>query len=730
MSKNFIPKNILEEALPYTRAMKGVDWTMGHVLNWEAAATQKKQTVKYKMEDTISMYGKSIKCSPAYIYLGTYCNSRNRSNIVSGYHTMRRFKTRMISKQQFAVHGMGIDYWKLPTMIQLRFIATFYNAYTHTYAQVLPTEMIQEMDNAQFKSTMHMLGIKTYRVDKAAFHLWTGISSTRDKYNAAKTKFLHKIHSYSGKYKHHLHKGFEDKTLTSYRPYQELDEARQILMPRVPVDIFKKMPKKELKHYLDKAQIQHQIKQLHKYHPFKITKWKPKKFTPYQILDFATCEHKLRPLFKLVTKDATMFNELFYRFSVWDHDKNTKHDKFGRRQCKLCNKFTELPLKMHTATVCQALKPYRRAFCQNMHTTLGKIYKKGIWVHQQQYAQEVLHTLQNFTTSQYPTMKDNQSFWKMICGADHVRVTRDHKNGVTRRDLRYSGQTAKRNDQRLFWEATRAWCGKYLHAIERCWKAKNPRNNIKNKWKQWQFEPGKRGTNFNHRRLHWNCQNNEEFTRIMTDNDINENNTIIIATDGSRSSKQGREHAGLGIVIKFKGETYALAQGIGRQGILHAELRALVIAFKFMQWLKLPLKTTPVCIITDSRICFEYYFGNKKNHNNIPYPNLTREFHTLAHNHDVCLIKVPSHEDQHGRTTIEYNDEADKYAEIGRKTSENLNQFKVPEHYLGRYKNIDIPDLNNTPNQDLRYDSVTSVWLHGQIVTLPVVNNQKGGTMD
>ena len=68
-------------------------------------------------------------------------------------------------------------------MTRLHFIRTFYTAYTQTNAQILPTEMITEMENTQLIST---IGIKTYRVDIEAFQLWTGISSTRDKYNVAK----------------------------------------------------------------------------------------------------------------------------------------------------------------------------------------------------------------------------------------------------------------------------------------------------------------------------------------------------------------------------------------------------------------------------------------------------------------------------------------------------------------------------------------------------------------
>ena len=122
------------------------------------------------------------------------------------------------------------------------------------------------------------------------------------------------------------------------------------------------------------------------------------KITACQILDFSTCEKELGPIFRLNTKYMTTFNELFYRFSIWDKDPKTKINPDGHRQCKLCLEHTDKPLKVHTAIHCTALKPHRRAFCQNIHTALGKIYKKGIWVHQQDYAQTVLQTLHNIAT--------------------------------------------------------------------------------------------------------------------------------------------------------------------------------------------------------------------------------------------------------------------------------------------------------------------------------------------
>ena len=221
----------------------------------------------------------------------------------------------------------------------------------------------------------------------------------------------------------------------------------------------------------------------------------------------------------------TTFNELFYRFSIWDKDPKTKINPDGHRQCKLCLEHTDKPLKVHTAIHCTVLKPHRRAFCQNMHTALGKIYKKGVWVHQQDYAQTVLQTLHNIATNQNPPEQDKERLWKITCGSDGVKVDRCHRTGVTTCDLQYTDNTAKRGEQRLFWEETRAWSGKYLYAIERCWKAKNPRNNIKTKWKTWRFEECvRRGTNFNYRRLHWNCV---FFSLALCINVFNASNSII-----------------------------------------------------------------------------------------------------------------------------------------------------------------------------------------------------------
>ena len=79
------------------------------------------------------MNGVGLKCVPSYIWLCVYCNSRNANNIVSGIHTMRRFKTRMNSKQHYAIHGMSVDYWKLRGVHNdLRTSPAHFVAYTMT----------------------------------------------------------------------------------------------------------------------------------------------------------------------------------------------------------------------------------------------------------------------------------------------------------------------------------------------------------------------------------------------------------------------------------------------------------------------------------------------------------------------------------------------------------------------------------------------------------------------
>ena len=718
-----IPKQLREEAQPYIKAMKGANWPTGHILNWTDAFIQKRATMKHKMEQRIKMNRISLQCVPSYVYLGTICNQMNPDNLVSGRQTMRRFKSKMISKQQYAVHDMGVDYWNLPTMIRLKFISTFYTAYTHTYAQILPPEMIPEMDDAQLISTMHMLKIKTHRVDKPAFQVWTGISSTRDKYNAAKVGFLHKIHHHHGEFEHYLHKGFKNKTITNYRPYEELTEALDMVLPAITIEDLTKKKTADLKAELNYAQIQQKMNQLSQYNPMKITNWKPKKFTPYKILDFKTCSKELSPCFQLNDKDMDTFNELFYRFSIWDQDPTLDTNDYGDKFCKICGKSTKLPMKVHTAICCPRLKTHRRAFCQYMHTKLGKIYKRGHWVHQQRYAQQVLNTLHNIATNQRPSPTDNRNFWKIICGADHTKTTHNKQTGIMRHELHYNGHTAKLKTQRLFWEATRALSGKYLYAIHRCWTAKDPRRNIKNKWKEWPFEHIKKGTNFNHRRLHWNCANAQELKTFLTKNNINEHNTIIISTDGSMKSIRNRKYAGFGIIIKFKGKTYRFAQGIGCQDILYAELRALVAGFKLAEWLKLPIASTPICILTDSRICFEYYFGEAAK-KDAPFPSLTKQFHELTHKYNTCLIKIPSHENRFGRQSIELNDQADKLAEIGRNAAISTKQFHSPSSLLGPLTNHDSQSIiSKKSDQHLRYDPVTFFWYHSQVVTL-----QGGGT--
>ena len=247
------------------------------------------------------------------------------------------------------------------------------------------------------------------------------------------------------------------------------------------------------------------------------------------------------------------------------------------------------------------------------------------------------------------------------------------------------------------------------------------------KWDRWKYEPNYSGQ-VHHKRLHWNIQNASEFDQYLRDNNISASNTIIISTDGSLKIIDGQKHAGLGIYITYNGKQYSFAQGIGCQEILHAELRALVTSFHLIRKLGLPIDTTPICLITDNKTCFDYYFGHGNFDQNTPLPNLATEFNDLAHKYDVTLLKVPSHEDRYGRPTIELNDKADKLAEMGREASASNNQITLPKHYLGTYHSLsDHAHLDHSQSdQHLRYDPITILWYHTQNVALHVSSNHSG----
>ena len=215
-----------------------------------------------------------------------------------------------------------------------------------------------------------------------------------------------------------------------------------------------------------------------------------------------------------------------------------------------------------------------------------------------------------------------------------------------------------------------------------------------------------------------------DFDQYLKNNKLNTNNTIFVSTDGSLKIIDGRKHAGLGIYIMYKGKQYSFAQGIRCQGILHAELRALVTSFHLLRKLKLPIESTHICLITDNKACFDYYFGDGIFDQRTPLPNLATEYYELAHKYNVTLLKVPSHEDKYGRRTIMLNDKADKLAEIGRDASALNHQTKLPKHYLGNYHNLQY----GQSDQHLRYDPITFLWFHRQDLALHVSIDHAGGT--
>ena len=174
----------------------------------------------------------------------------------------------------------------------------------------------------------------------------------------------------------------------------------------------------------------------------------------------------------------------------------------------------------------------------------------------------------------------------MSFGWVSTHIARVRRISYPRDDIRdvhlyYYGKAARNAKENKFWILMRLWAAKYLHSIEKIWKAPNTLSKACDKW----IGPQAIGS-LTAKRLHWNIQNEIERRKYFKHNSIDMKDWIIIATDGSVKKGPGWRHAGLGVQIRFQGKVYELYQGLGDQPI------------------NLPYKTTPVCIRTDNETCF------------------------------------------------------------------------------------------------------------------------------
>ena len=378
-------------------------------------------------------------------------------------------------------------------------------------------------------------------------------------------------------------------------------------------------------------------------------------------------------------------------------------------KCKFCPIFTSDPLKVHIAICCPKFNTWRRRILKLMHSELTEIYQDGSGIHSQQTAQEILRILSKWivTNPICITEKDRLDLWSILCGANASEITRKPYLNIRSYILYYRRRHSKLKQENKFWILLRLWAAKYISSLEKMWKT--PGTIAKRVIDDQYIQPGIYIGTIQTQGLHWNIQNEAQRREYFRTNNINAKDWVIISTDGSRKVTRGKGATGIGIHIHYRGRCWGYAQALGNQPIDYAELYAILQSFRLLERLKdkIPFQKLRICLMTDSEICFNHFFGNRLTSS---YDPMIEELRAQVRQTRTTLLKVPSHEDKYNRATIPGNDEADRYADIGRRYSEMtecnyMDEYQLPNSCIEYQCSPNLQTYHH-----FKYDTCATLW--------------------